>query len=170
MIHLPREPVVADTPVIAHELTHTRSPLARPRFLLADHRHGDADEQATRRATSQAFTTSPGPTGANRAAPAIARLPVGGAAVLLARAPVADRPGGPATSSTPGTPPSPPVGSAVLARDTGQATSAGTEPSAISAAEPSSPAAVDYDRLIGYLDRWLARELERRGGRYQGVF
>ena len=38
-------PISAAPELLAHELAHARSSLVRPRFLAADHRHGDADEQ-----------------------------------------------------------------------------------------------------------------------------
>ncbi|MCW5951095.1 MAG: DUF4157 domain-containing protein [Propionibacteriaceae bacterium] len=162
VIHLAREPVAADTEVVAHELAHARSSLVRPRFLAADHRHGDADEQATRQVTSQALTTA-------RPAPEIARLPVGGAAVLVARTPAPAHPGSAATvqpgMAAPGRNPG------VLAREAAPAQQASAPAEAQPATESAGQAApIDYDKLVGFLDRWLGKELERRGGRYQGVF
>ena len=164
VIHLTREPVAADTEVVAHELAHARSSLVRPRFLAADHRHGDADEQATRQATSQVLAAA-------RPAPEVARLPVGGSAVLVARAPAAAHHHGSAGPVQPDAAvPGPTTG--VLARDAApaQATSAPapSQPATDAAGQAAAP--IDYDKLIGFLDRWLGRELERRGGRYQGVF
>ena len=163
VIHLAREPVAADTEVVAHELVHAGSPLVRPRFLAADHRHGDADEQVTRQVTSQALAVT-------RPAPEVARLPVGGSAVLVARAPAAAHHSS-ASAVQPGVA-TPGQGTGVLARDSGPARSA---PTAAEAQAPTDPAGqagapIDYDKLIGFLDRWLGKELERRGGRYQGVF
>ncbi len=162
VIHLTRDPVAADLEVVAHELTHARSSLVRPRFLAADHRHGDADEQATRQATSQALAVA-------RPGPEVARLPVGGSAVLVARTPApaghhaaAGIPSGPSATST---------AAGVLARDAAAAQPAPATTQAQPSAAPAGEAVpVDYDKLIGFLDRWLGKELERRGGRYQGVF
>ena len=162
VIHLTREPVAADLEVVAHELAHARSSLVRPRFLAADHRHGDADEQSTRQTTSQALATA-------RPAPEVARLPVGGSAVLVARTPApaahhaaAGIPSDPSATS--------PAAAGVLARETAPAQPAPAPAQAPGAAPAGEAAPIDYDKLIGFLDRWLGKELERRGGRYQGVF
>ena len=163
VIHLTREPVAADLEVVAHELAHARSSLVRPRFLAADHRHGDADEQATRQTTSQALAAA-------HPAPEVARLPVGGAAVLVARtpAPAAHHAAGSIPSGT--TTSAPDAG--FLARETAPAQPAPSAAGSPSSAAPAGQAAapIDYDKLVGFLDRWLGKELERRGGRYQGVF
>ncbi len=162
VIHLPREPVAADLPVVAHELAHVRSAPARPRFLLADrHAHADAEER-TAIATARAATTGPG----------VAGLPVGGAAVVVARTPSGDAV---AAGAVPGGGSHPPTSAAPLARDAepARATSAPGSPTTGSttreAAEPAAPA-VDYERLVGYLESWLVREFERRGGRFGGLF
>jgi hypothetical protein len=157
VIHLPREPIAADTELVVHELAHARVPLPRPRFLLSGHGHVDADEQATRQATVRTMS----------AAPEVARLPVGGAAVLVARTSSTTPPATPEAGRPEVQHASAPAAAGVLARAT-QPPSLQT--AATTVAEDTPAATIDYDRLLGFLDRWLARELERRGGRYQGVF
>ena len=175
VLHLARQPEAVDLPVVAHELVHARSALTRPRFLSADN-HGslDADERATRR-TATAVST-----GNAAAMVAIARLPVGGAATVV-RSPMsaAEPSAGSGASSGRfelarlGATPS---GSPLLARSEDDPAPA-TQPSAPFATTPAgsasqAPAAAqpDVDRIVEQLEAWLLRELERRGGRFGGVF
>jgi len=164
VIHLPRQPVAADLTVVAHELAHARRAVVRPRFLLADrHAHADDDERAAREVAHAAVT-----------APAVSRLPVGGAAVMVARAPSGASAGGAAVPPGAGQPSSAVAPGGVLARDV-EPPQAGAQtapaPTGTDGADraPAAPA-VDYERLIGYLESWLVREFERRGGRFGGVF
>lgn len=78
VVHLPSVPV-APGHVLAHELTHLRQPLARPRFLLPGHDHTlDADERSVRSAVP-GFSSrlSAGPVAS---AGLVGDLPVGGGA------------------------------------------------------------------------------------------
>ena len=174
VIHLARTPEAGDLPVVAHELAHARSALQRPRFLSTAHSGSpDADERATR---SAAASVSPQDAAA---LVSVARLPVGGAAAVFqgSNRPTPPSAGGSAVAlarfaaSSQGST----DGSATLARAEDEAAAptqaveaSGTAPGA--GGQPGKPAAPDVDKIVEQLENWLLRELERRGGRFGGVF
>ena len=242
VVHLPGAPAAAMsaelTGVLAHELTHARQPVGRPRFLLRAHSGAmDADERAAHTVGQQAaagrgFSASQGGsapvvhrsisslTSAGGAAipppgsvtPGLVdQLPVGGASGnavseartagegfashatgndatthgLLAALAAAD-PSGAAglagAAAVAGAAGSAAEGeladaghhaagavspSAVAGHGAGAGAGAGTT-AAASAARPASD--IDVERIIEAVEQRLLRQLERRGGRYAGVF
>ncbi|MCB0912524.1 MAG: hypothetical protein KDB60_12995, partial [Propionibacteriaceae bacterium] len=86
---------------------------------------------------------------------AAALLPGGGTGAVLAR-----EPSTPASSSSATTAPANASGSPA-APAVSAAPADGT---------PGAGAAIDYDKVVDHLESWLLRELERRGGRFGGVF
>jgi hypothetical protein len=220
VVHLAESPSARSIGVLAHELTHTRQPVTRPRFLLRSATGAvDSDEHAALSAGREAAAPvrrwpdlSSDPTGAlSTAAGVVDQLPVGGAgaagmaeaAATAARAAVADTfaaiPGGGSVFSSvggatdqaqaaglipvSGMAQSLPgqvqnglstVSNQVEQQLVGQAGAvgqhvAGQAGAALSAAGQAVPG-VDIDKLTRELERRLLRQLERRGGRYAGVF
>ncbi|WP_370964400.1 DUF4157 domain-containing protein [Amycolatopsis sp. cg9] len=164
--------------VLAHELAHARRPVGRPRFLLGlPEGAADEDERAARSAGEAVRST------ADRAVSAgvVDRLPVGGAgaggvvdvATQAAKAAVADEV---AQARQPVTQY---FGAAAQvaageARDTaGEAAGPVAETAnraAVTVASGPPGAGVDLDRIAEAIEARVLRQLERRGGRYTGVF
>jgi hypothetical protein len=202
VVHLPAVPAAgpAVSAVLAHELTHTRSPVRRPRFLL-DGVSGllDDDERqalsAGREQLGQATTTGAG---------IVDSLPVGGGlgavgevATRAARAAVIEASGSPMGSvfsgmqSAAGDAFSGLRGSAMsgmqaagnavsgAAGDVASAASGAVDgvahavqgvAGAVTDAAGAGKAALDPDQVVEIVERRLLREIERRGGRWAGVF
>lgn len=227
VVHLPDVPTTSPSSmsVLAHELTHARQPVRRPRFLLSGHTgHTDDDERgalAAGRAHGGALPTSTNPPGGSGSAdPAagaglVEQLPVGRGGgqreqveqiattaarrtVLEAMAsPAVSRsvggapdggPGGSAGSTGAGSagagsagagaaggagggPAGPGDGSAGDAPEAGQPSAAPGAPAG-RPAQPAAPAAgqIDADKVVAMIEARLLREIERRGGRWAGVF
>jgi hypothetical protein len=202
VVHLPRPPVTSvDAAVLAHELTHTRSPVRRPRFLLsgASALLDDDERQALAAGRRPAGVAAAEPVGAG----IVDQLPVGGGmgavaevAVRAAKAAVIEAGAAPlsampdaATSWTAGATESGfggslagtasgPAGVAAAGSrapggpdrvgpsgTTGQPAGAGGAPGGGVVA-----ANLDPDRVMEIIEERLVREIERRGGRWAGVF
>jgi hypothetical protein len=210
VVHLPSVPRAAMSPVLAHELMHTRSPVRRPRFFL-DGVSGlldDDERKALDAGRRQASTIGGGLLDAGRstlaeAAPTAAgivdRLPVGGGlgaigevATRAAKAAVLEAAAGPmgtaqgfadnaqqtatgALSSASGTTPavSGLTDAASSAVGSVAAAASGVVDQATSAANGSTDAArhlLDPDKIMDIVEARLLREIERRGGRWAGMF
>ncbi|MGX6606298.1 eCIS core domain-containing protein [Micromonosporaceae bacterium Da 78-11] len=200
VVHLPAVPTSsgpAVAAVLAHELTHTRSPVRRPRFLLdgASALLDDDERQALaagRDRAGQAAATGAG---------IVDSLPVGGGmgavgevATRAARAAVLEAAASPVGSAFSGLSA---MGSSAMSAATGALGSAGTVASeavsdtasgAMSAVAGAASGAVaqattavggvadaarnalDPDKIVEIVEQRLLREIERRGGRWAGVF
>jgi len=192
VVHLPAAPTAVSA-VLAHELTHTRNPVRRPRFLLdAASALLDDDERQALSAGRQAVTTGAG---------IVDSLPVGGGmgavgdvATRAARAAVLEATASPlgsalsqgtafagnAMSAASGAFES--ATSAVSGVAEGVTSAAGDAVSAatnlaggLANAVGGGPAgaakaALDPDQVVEIVERRLLREIERRGGRWAGVF
>jgi Domain of unknown function (DUF4157) len=206
VVHLPESP--SDRPsvvgVLAHELTHTRQPVTRPRFLLRSATGAvDSDEHAARSAGRAATVRrwpdlSADPAGAlSTAAGVVDQLPVGGAgaasiaeaAATAARAAVAETiasmPNGASMASAAGGAVNQalrqaeglaPAGMAAdpVRNLAAQSTVAGQTvdqvATMLAGAGQTVAGGIDIDRITRELEQRLLREIERRGGRYAGVF
>jgi len=235
VVHLPGAPAAAMsaelTGVLAHELTHARQPVGRPRFLLRAHSGAmDADERAAHTVGQQAAAGTGFSAAQDGSAPVVHRsisslasaagvpvpppgsvtpglvdqLPVGGASGnavsearsagedLASRASGADATAHGLLAALAAADPS---GAAELA---GAASSAGAAASAAegelaaaghheagsaltaaaghgagataAASAARSASDIDVERIIEAVEQRLLRQLERRGGRYAGVF
>ena len=216
VVHLPVAPEdrAVMPHVLAHELTHTRSPVRRPRFLL-DGASGllDDDERqaldAGRRAVTQAGTAASrsGATAMQTGAGIVDQLPVGGgigavgdvaqraarAAVLEATAsPLGGAAGafGGMAAGASGTfgamsepvtnaaadPSGDPAGGVSTAGGgtagggTAGGATAGGGAGTAGGAGPAAKQALDPDKIMEVVEQRLLREIERRGGRWAGVF
>ncbi|MEU6592105.1 hypothetical protein ABZ923_23245 [Streptomyces sp. NPDC046881] len=199
-VHLPAEPGRADPALLAHELSHARSPLLRPRFSLrAPVGTSDADERA---AQAAGFAVRRAVTGGLGGLANV--LPVGGAsagatalvdaATRAARDAVreeveralstADRAGTAATAGTPsfggadGY-----TGGAPDARTSLRTGSAAADTTAATTAAPGAAEAPgarrglaapagqpSLDEIVRAVEERVLHQLERRGGRYAGTF
>jgi hypothetical protein len=195
VVHLPALPTSGPSvsAVLAHELMHTRSPVRRPRFLL-DGASGllDDDERQALAAGKQAMTTGAGivdslPVGGGGGMGAVSDM-----ATKAARAAVLEATASPLGGMLSGASEtfSDAVGSAsgavsgAVSEAAGGAVSAaqdavGGVANAVSGAAPApAPAAgaanksapLDPDRVVEIVEQRLLREIERRGGRWAGVF
>jgi hypothetical protein len=207
VIHLSAPPTggPAVAAVLAHELTHVRSPVRRPRFflggaagLLDDDERGAlaAGRSMLTGAANDALGTAASQAAGTVSAGIVDQLPVGTGvgnvgelAARAARAAVIE-----ATAAVPGfaalqsaadaVPGALGFPSAVAPAAASQATAA-AEPGAVSLVEsPVAPGAgggpgsagaatapaVDPDRIVEIVEERLLREMERRGGRWAGVF
>jgi hypothetical protein len=200
VVHLPAAPTAAPavSAVLAHELTHTRSPVRRPRFLL-DGASGLLDDDE-RQALAAGREKLSGATGAG----IVDSLPVGGgmgavgevatraarAAVLEATAsPIGSALGGlssfgggiaaDATSAAGGTARSAgDAASGMISAVSETATDAMSAASgaasgvagAVGGVADAARTALDPDKVVEIVEQRLLREIERRGGRWAGVF
>jgi hypothetical protein len=184
--------------VVAHELAHTRNPVSRPRFMLgAPHGAADLEERAAQ-AVGQRVQAAGDQLG-SMGAGIVGELPVGGAANLGAAARSAlsgHLPDVPDLPSLPGMPSPPDVqlpdahlpdvhlpngalprvpdmhlpGSATAALEqAGGAVSHAA--AALTGGTPGGgPGGLDIDHLAEVLEQRVLRQIERRGGRYSGMF
>ncbi|RZU48469.1 uncharacterized protein DUF4157 [Krasilnikovia cinnamomea] len=213
VVHLPEAPanVPVMSEVLAHELTHTRSPVRRPRFLL-EHAAGlldDDERQALSAGRQRLADAGQGLLSAGRdrlaeAAPSAAgivdQLPVGGGlgavgdvATRAARAAVLEATSGPMSGLTGAVGDARDAASGALASAGGLAAeaasgvtgavdaaagavsgaagqAAATVAGAASGAAGAAKAALDPDKVVEIVEARLLREIERRGGRWAGVF
>ncbi|GIE89669.1 protein of unknown function [Actinoplanes regularis] len=192
VIHLTRPPVThGDAAVVAHELSHTRNPVRRPRFLLAstsgmlddDERQALSTGQATgagivgrlpvgnggglgtvtdiatraaRAAVLEATASQPGASGSAfaDAAGGTSGAPFGGLGAIA---------GGPAAGGTH------PASNATDEVTTGPgSTPAGTDQ--VGTGSPGRAGSLDPDQIVEIVEHRLLQEIERRGGRWAGVF
>lgn len=235
VVHLPGAPAAAMsaelTGVLAHELTHARQPVGRPRFLLRAHSGAmDADERAAHTVGQQAAAGTGFSASQDGSAPVVHRsisslasaagaavpppgsvtpglvdqLPVGGASgnavseartagegfashatgadattrgllAALAAADPSDAAELAAAASSAGAAGSAAAGELAAAghHDAGSAptAAAGHGAGATAAASAARSASdIDVERIIEAVEQRLLRQLERRGGRYAGVF
>jgi hypothetical protein len=187
VVHLPSAPAAsasaasAMSAVLAHELMHTRSPVRRPRFFLGgagallddDERHAlDAGRQVA--------------AGDHQAAGIVGGLPVGGGmgavgdvATRAAKAAVLEASASPLGAlSSAG-----PLGALSSGSPLGALSSAGApvveaaraaagehEVASTAVKTDRSAAGVDPDQIVAMVEARLLREIERRGGRWAGMF
>ena len=189
VVHLPSAPVMSA--VLAHELMHTRSPVRRPRFFL-DGVSGllDDDERQALSAGKQAVSTGAG---------IVDQLPVGGGlgavgdvASRAAKAAIMEATAGPMSSaqSLMGSAQSL-IGGAQNAAggamdaasgmaDQAMSAASGMADHAASAVQSAAHSAgdaasaaknvLDPDKIVEIVESRLLREIERRGGRWAGMF
>ncbi|GIM93932.1 eCIS core domain-containing protein [Paractinoplanes toevensis] len=198
VVHLPAAPPSgpAVSAVLAHELMHTRSPVRRPRFLL-DGVSGllDDDERGALAAGKQAVTAGAGivdslPVGgglgavsevATRAAKAAVieatASPIGSAFSGLQGAAgdafsglqgAAGDLRGAAGSALSGVQDAASAAGGAVTEAAGGAMSAVGQ--AAGAVAGAAKTALDADQVVEIVERRLLREIERRGGRWAGVF
>jgi hypothetical protein len=199
VVHLPSAPSVGTGPllgVVAHELAHTRNPVSRPRFMLGIP-HGAADgEERAAQAIGQRVQAAGDQLG-SMGAGIVGELPVGGAANLgtAARSALAghlpdvpDLPSLPGVPSLPGIPDVhlpdvalpdvalpgvpdvhlPSSATAALEQAGGAVSHAAA---ALTGGTPGGgPGGLDIDHLAEVLEQRVLRQIERRGGRYSGMF
>lgn len=217
VVHLPAAPSTAPGPllgVVAHELTHARRPVSRPRFLLEGLHGGGDDDERSALALGRRFAGSLGGAvtgGADEIRAGIVdELPVGGlgrvtGALGQARDAVggglpdvgaaaggavsefvsgggAGWPGAGMPGADVGTAAGDAVSGAASAAMGGASAAMGAVGSVVDAAAgtvahadgtpggAAPPSTVDIDRLADLLEQRLLRQIERRGGRYAGVF
>jgi hypothetical protein len=199
VVHLPAAPTPAPGPllgVIAHELAHARNPVSRPRFLLeVPDGAADADERTALSVGRRFQSIATGGGDAIRAG-IVDELPVGGlgrVGGIASQARTALAGGGADFGETaddavsgaasltenalsggasmvassvgmPGADLSSAAGSAVA----GAASAAMN--AVTGAAGGGQQSTVDIDRLADLLEQRLLKQIERRGGRYAGVF
>jgi Domain of unknown function (DUF4157) len=193
VVHLPAAPTAAAGPllgVVAHELAHARRPVTRPRFLLEGSHGGGDDDERSALALGRRFGGATA--GDDVRAGIVEELPVGGlgrvtGALGQARDAVSDTvPDGGGEFVSGGGPGWPGAGmpGADLGGMAGGAASAamGAVGSVVDSAGGTAghadgtpggappPSTVDIDRLADLLEQRLLRQIERRGGRYAGVF
>ncbi|MFI7601346.1 DUF4157 domain-containing protein [Actinoplanes sp. NPDC049681] len=194
VVHLPAPPTSAPavSAVLAHELAHTRSPVLRPRFLL-EGMSGmlDDDERQALAAGRRRLTQ-----GAENAAGIVDQLPVGGGlgavgdvATRAARAAVMEATAGPLASASGAAADVRRTASDVVAAASGATESAeglvsgagdivsgpasqaaSAVPGAAGGLASAARTALDPDKIVEIVEQRLLREIERRGGRWAGVF
>lgn len=195
VLHLPEHPhegAPSTVALVAHELAHLGSAVVRPRFLLRDRAaHVDDDE---RHALGVGDAAGPGVAGlpvagAGRGVLEVARRAAAAAVAeaLPATAGPVGTDGGEGATAEPvgwGGEPSPGGASESTASRTAPAApgpvgAPGGQPGAASAptgatgapnAAPGTGVLPDMDRVVEALEERLLVELERRGGRWAGVF
>jgi hypothetical protein len=196
VIHLAAVPTSApaSAAVLAHELAHVRRPVRRPRFLLSGASSLMDDDEQEALATGQGLGRNPVGAGIVDRLPVGAGLgAVGEVATRAARAAVIE-----ATAAMPAFPSGGGLGAPAFPSGggTGAAFPAETAPGAlgqpggsdvagpqVSAGAPTAPATgqqpaaehgvaavLDADRVVEIVEERLLREIERRGGRWAGVF
>jgi uncharacterized protein YjbJ (UPF0337 family) len=230
VVHLPSHPNARNANVLAHELTHTRQAIRRPRFFLSRLTGAvDDDERAALHAGhshAQGLMGSAAQRGQETGAGIVDRLPVAGSsmggvnevATRAAQQAIADAGGaaGGLQSTVDGalggaqdwasgvsgdaqgwasgamdqasgyaSQASGYASQALGAADSamgGARSTTGDAQSAVSGAAPSPPGGapnntpgaqadpIDADRIVEMVEERLLRELERRGGRWNGVF
>lgn len=200
VIHLSRPPGLGeDDRVVTHELAHSRTPLTRPRFLLRGH-GGGADEEERRATAAERLFSGATAAGDEHSAGLVGGLPVAGLPgpgsisqrTAVPAAPPPARAGAAAGSDSTdgeqaitGSRPDPVGPTGAWARDGDQVApetrgrrlpntapvgGASTGAEAGGGNGPGHPAPVDVERLMESLEDRLLHEIERRGGRYEGVF
>jgi hypothetical protein len=197
VVHLPTAPRPAPGAllgIVAHELAHARQPVTRPRFLLGIPDGGaDADERNAL-AVGRRFQSMASGGGDAIRAGIVNELPVGGlgggAAGIAGQARGAlgggdlpdlggsapQVPGiGGATPSWSGADLSNAAGGAATeamgaVSDAGAPASPGGTPGGGAAGGAAAPSNVDMEQLADLLEQRLLKQIERRGGRYAGVF
>jgi hypothetical protein len=206
VVHLPAAPTSgpAVSAVLAHELTHTKSPVRRPRFLLGG-ASGllDDDERQALAAGRERLGQA-----ASMGAGIVDSLPVGGGgmgavgevATRAARAAVIEASGSPMGSALSGMRSAAGdafsdlrgmagdamsgLGGAAEGAASAVSDAAGSVSSAVGEAAHAAGAAIgggvggaagaakplDPDQVVEIVERRLLREIERRGGRWTGIF
>ncbi|MEU7904690.1 DUF4157 domain-containing protein [Actinoplanes sp. NPDC049118] len=201
VVHLPAVPTTAPAAaaVLAHELTHTRNPVRRPRFLLGG-MSGllDDDERSALAAGADRLKAVP-----DAAAGIVDRLPVGGGigavgdvATRAARAAVLEATASPIAAATGWAQNARSTATEAMSTATGMVDGAtdaatgavdaatgavdaatgavGTAVNAVGTAASGlagkAAAALDPDKVVEIVEARLLREIERRGGRWAGVF
>jgi hypothetical protein len=205
VVHLPAPPVPGPSvsAVLAHELTHTRNPVRRPRFFLGGASALLDDDERSALAAGRQQLSGVADQGRDAAAGIVNQLPVGGGlgaigdvATRAARAAVMEAAAGPmaaaqgfagnAMSAASGA-----MNTVSGALDTASGavdTVAGAASGAVDAVggaasglasqaagaagqvASAAKAALDPDKVVEIVEQRLLREIERRGGRWAGVF
>jgi hypothetical protein len=201
VVHLPAPPARVPASVLAHELSHARQPVRRPRFLLSSMSGAVDDDERGALAAGRGLLTNAasGGNGPETGAGLVDRLPVGGGvgavgavtevATRAARAAVIEAGASPLSGTgfgdLGGGFPSGASTSTATSDQEGGGTSGGTTgggtTSAAGASTESAPGAtntgatggaapLDIDTVLEAVEERLLREIERRGGRWAGVF
>lgn len=168
VVHLPGAPEHTEPHVLAHELAHLRTIVARPRFLRPGASpSSDVEEQRVAQVTPTRDAEQRNPM-----APVVGRLPVAGTAGLpnLVRAAgVQNQTEG---RATPGVPVG--VGAEAVQEETMSGSGTGPRTRVPQAPDPGvregGEAPLNLDALLDALETRLLADLERRGGRFEGVF
>ena len=197
VVHLPAVPTAGLSGVLAHELTHTRSPVRRPRFLLegASGLLDDDERQALSAGRAGAGIVDSLPVGGGMGAVGDVATRAARAAVLEAAAsPLGSAFGG--LSGSLGSGGGSSGGLSGLGNGSGNGLGAADETAsgAVAAASgarggvsgalgavsgvasaaaglaDAAQHALDPDRIVEIVEQRLLREIERRGGRWAGVF
>lgn len=187
VVHLPSAPVAGPGPllgVIAHELAHARAPVSRPRFLLGvPHGVADAEERAAQ-AVGQRVQAA-GDAVAGMGAGIVGDLPVGGLGRMLPNPPqvpdidsaIHHAVGGhlPELPRLPGLPDVhlPDVHVPQALEQAGGAVThaaAALTDNALTGKAGAALGGLDIDHLAEVLEQRVLRQIERRGGRYSGMF
>jgi Domain of unknown function (DUF4157) len=175
VVHLPSVPTgdPASTAVLAHELAHARHPVRRPRFRLAvpgvmtheEHQADTVAEQVVGPGVVGRLRVGGGGAAAKEVATQVARAEVlnaalgpGGFGPTGAQRVMGFDGNGNGTGDTT-TPPSE-VGSPAVPDPGGWA----------AAVEREGSGVLDLDRVVAAVEHRLLLEIERRGGRWAGVF
>jgi len=197
VVHLPAtpSPAPAVAAVLAHELTHTRSPVRRPRFLLGGMSGLLDDDERSALSAGREQLTQAAPMGAG----IVDRLPVGGGigavgdvATRAARAAVLEAAASPLASATGFLNSASGAATNALGSANGLASNAmGAADGLVSSATSTAadvatgavsnlvsgttggadkPTPLDPDQVVEIVEARLLREIERRGGRWAGVF
>ena len=177
VVHLPSVPQAVMSPVLAHELMHTRSPVRRPRFFL-DGVSGLLDDDERKALDAGRSRLAPA---APAAAGIVDRLPVGGG--LGAVGDVATRAAKAAVLEAGAVPMSAARGLLNTAQETvgsavgtaaeaisGVSETAATVGGAVEKAVDVAKHVLDADKVVEIVEARLLREIERRGGRWAGMF
>ncbi|MCW6006168.1 DUF4157 domain-containing protein [Micromonospora sp. CPCC 205371] len=219
VVHLPAPPARVSVSVLAHELSHARQPVRRPRFLLASMSGAVDDDERGALAAGRGLIASgtsaaglAGGGGPETGAGLVDRLPVGGGvgavsavtevATRAARAAVIEAgaspsggtglggmglggmglggmgfgdlaggfPGGGGNSVATDAPTSAPESGTVSGTASGGTGAANDSTTAAVAVTAGGNAGVDMDMVVEAVEERLLREIERRGGRWAGVF
>jgi hypothetical protein len=206
VVHLPAPPTPGPSvsAVLAHELTHTRNPVRRPRFFLGGASALLDDDERSALAAGRQALGGVADQGQQAAAGIVNQLPVGGGlgavgevATRAARAAVLEATAGPlaAASGLAGNAMSAASGALESASGamngavtgavdtvsgaaegaadavTGAASGAVSQVAgAAGGAAAAAKAALDPDKVVEIVEQRLLREIERRGGRWAGVF
>jgi hypothetical protein len=171
LVHLPRRPGDGDVGVLAHELAHVRTVVGRPRFLRPGISPARDSEEQRAVAAAAAPPTPPRPAPPRLApsrstptvAPRVDRLPVSGVSGVPNLVQTQVNRTLAATTATESARAVPP-----------ESTPSSPDAAGGASPEPASPdqgaPPLDLDTIVDALEVRLLHDIERRGGRFEGVF